>query len=116
MRCSEEGPGSKGGRLVDPFWGCGKEEAHRKNELNGEVWSAGGERRWGRHLGWWSTACGAGRLYTAARCLGRGRIGLREAGAGCSWWLNDIRNGDAVGCERWRRKKGGSTMGGGRPL
>jgi hypothetical protein len=33
--------------VVDPFWGDGQEEAHRKNELYGEVWSVGGERRWG---------------------------------------------------------------------
>jgi hypothetical protein len=37
--------------MVDLFWGGGKEEAHYKNELYGEVWSAGGERRWGRRPG-----------------------------------------------------------------
>jgi hypothetical protein len=34
---------------VDQFWGGREEEAHRKNELHGNVWSARGERRWGRH-------------------------------------------------------------------
>jgi hypothetical protein len=37
--------------VVDPFWGSRKEEDHQKNVLNGEVWLAGGERRWGRRPG-----------------------------------------------------------------
>jgi hypothetical protein len=46
--------------------------------------------------GWWSTACSAGSLCTTAWCLGRGRIGWREAGAGCPRWLNGGGNGSAV--------------------
>jgi hypothetical protein len=44
------GSGEQGGRVVDQFWGGGEEEAHRKNELS-EVWTAGGERQWGRRPG-----------------------------------------------------------------
>jgi hypothetical protein len=38
--------------------------------------------------GWWSTAHGAGRSYSAARCSGCGQIGRRDAGAGCPRWLS----------------------------
>jgi hypothetical protein len=96
---------------VDSFWGGGKEEAHRKNELYGEVWSAGRNGGGGGIRGWWSTARGAGRLYTVAWCSGRGRIGWREARVGCLWWLSGGGNGGAVGGERRRRKKGCSTVG-----
>jgi hypothetical protein len=62
--------------------------AHWKNKLDGEVWSAVGERRWGRHPGVVVDGSSAGRLYTAARCSGRGQNGQREAGACCPrrWW------------------------------
>jgi hypothetical protein len=44
------GSGEQGGRVVDQFWGGREEEAHQKVEL-GEVWTIGGERRWGWHPG-----------------------------------------------------------------
>jgi hypothetical protein len=34
-----------------PILGWQEGRAHQKNELNGKVWSAGGERRWGWHPG-----------------------------------------------------------------
>jgi hypothetical protein len=37
--------------VVDQFWGSGEEEAHRKNELCGDVRSVRGERRRGRSPG-----------------------------------------------------------------
>jgi hypothetical protein len=42
------------GRLdnaAHPSGESGKRGPHRKNELHGDVWSAGGERRWGWRLG-----------------------------------------------------------------
>jgi hypothetical protein len=96
--------------VVDTIWGGGKEEAHRKNELYSEVWC--GEVVRGVR-GWRSTARGVGRLYIVARCSGRGRIGRREAGAGCSRRLSGDGNGSTVGGERQRRKKGCLLHGGG---
>jgi hypothetical protein len=46
--------------------------------------------------GWWSTALGAGRLYTAARCLGRWRE-LGGGRGGTTRRLNGGGNGGTVG-------------------
>jgi hypothetical protein len=100
---------------VDPFWGGGKEDLTER--MRSTVWcvqpegNGGGGGIWG----WWSTARGVGRLYTAAQCSGRGRIGRREAGAGYLRWLSSGGNGSAVGVKGRGGRKGAPRWGG-RPL
>jgi hypothetical protein len=96
---------------VNPFWGGRKGEAHRKNELYGEVWSARGEWRWGRRPGVVvnSSRCkevvhGSAVLEAWSNRLERGWSGLSVAAQRRrEWWRS--------GGERRRRKKGCSTVG-----
>jgi hypothetical protein len=96
--------------VVDPFWGGGKEELTGRMRSTARCGRSEGNGGGGGVRGWWSTAHGVGRLYTAARCSGHGRICRREGGAGCPRRLSGSGNGGAVGGERKRRKKGCSTV------
>jgi hypothetical protein len=120
--------------VVDPFLGGGKEELTGRMHSTVRCGRPEGNGGGGGVQGWWSTAHGAGRLYTAARCSGRGRINRREAGAGCPRWLDSGGNvaqwgakggGGRKGAPRWgwapfiatkgggrRRRGGGETVGG----
>jgi hypothetical protein len=102
--------------VVDLFWGGGKEELIGRTSSMARCGRPEGNGGGGGVWGWWSTTRGAGRLYTAARCSGCGRNGQREAGAGYPRRLSGGENGGEVGGEKQRRKKGCSTVGGGRPL
>jgi hypothetical protein len=69
--------------VVDPFWGGGKEKLTGRMSSTVRCGQPEGNDGGGGVQGWWSTTQGVGRLFTAARCSGRGRIGRRDAGAGC---------------------------------
>jgi hypothetical protein len=60
--------------VVNPFWGGEREELtgrmHSMVRCGRPKGNGGGDGVWG----WRSTARGARRLYTAARCSGHGRI------------------------------------------
>jgi hypothetical protein len=119
---------------VDSFWGGGKEEPHRKNELYGEVWSAGGEWQWGQRpgvvvdssrcwevvhggvvLGAWSNRSEGGRsgLSTATQRRRNGGGGVkgrgRRKGAPRWGWAPFIA---ARGGGRRAAQRGGETGGG----
>jgi hypothetical protein len=97
--------------VVDSFWGSGKGELTGRMSSMVRCGRPEGNNGGGGARGWWSTARGVGRLYTAARCSGHGRNGRREAGAGCLRWLSGGGNNGAVGGKKRRRKKGCSTVG-----
>jgi hypothetical protein len=69
--------------VVDPFWGGGKEDLTGRMSSMGRCGRPEGNGNGGGVRGWWLTARGAGRLYTAARCSRHGQNGRREARAGC---------------------------------
>jgi hypothetical protein len=97
--------------VVDQFWGGGKEDLTGRMSLTMRCgWSegngsGGGVRRW------WSMARGAGRLYTAVRCSGRGQNGQREARAGCPRRLSGSGNGSVMGGESGGGRKGAPWWG-----
>jgi hypothetical protein len=90
--------------VVDQFWGGGEEEAHRKNELS-EVWTAGGERRWGRRPGVVVGSSRCGKVVHGGEMLG---VRSRWSERGRIW---AIRGGLATvskavqGWSSWRRRK-----------
>jgi hypothetical protein len=97
--------------VVEPFWGDGKEEAHQKNELYGEVWSVGGERRLGRRPEVVVDSSRCWEVVYGDAVLGAWSNRSEKARAGCPWRLSGGGNGGAVGGKRRRRKKGCSTVG-----
>jgi hypothetical protein len=111
MRCSGEDPGSKAVGWWTRFGGSGKVELTGRTCSTARCGWLEGNGSGCVVRGWWSIACSAGRLYTAARCSGHGRIGRREAGAGCPRWLNGGGNGGAVGAKGRGGRKGAPRWG-----
>jgi hypothetical protein len=93
------------------FWGGGKEEFTERTCSTMRCGRPEGNDGGGGVRGWWSTARCAGRLYTAARCSGHGRISRREARVGCPQRLSSDRNGGAVGVKGGGGRKGDPRWG-----
>jgi hypothetical protein len=98
--------------VVDLFWGVGKAELIGRTSSTVRCGWPEGNGGGGSIRGWWSTTRGAGRLYMAMRCSGRGRNGRREAGASYPRLREWRRNGEQKVEEEERVLHGG----GGRPL
>jgi hypothetical protein len=110
-RCSGRVRG-QGGRVVDLFWGGGKEELTGRTCSTVRCGRPEGNGGGGGVRGWCSTARSAGRLYTVAQCLGRGRTDRREVGAGCP----RRREWRCIGGRKAEEEERVLHDGGGRPL
>jgi hypothetical protein len=106
MRCSREGPRSKAVGWWNHFGVTGRKKLTRRMSSTVRCGRSEGNGGWGDVRRWWSTAHGAGRLYTATRCSGRGRIGQRRP-------ERAVHGGLAVvgTAEQWGAKGGGERKG-----